>query len=182
MDRGLHNCGGRQGSPVLHKMKSIPLTRGLHALVDDADFDYLDKHLWIAHKNKRRFYARRRDGKKFVLMHRVIFGAPAKVLVDHRDGDSLNNQRYNLRAASDSQNQMGFQIPRGGSSKFRGVYLVSPGRWRARLQRKRRGGSVSLGIFGNEASAARAYDAAAKRYFKEFASLNFPEEPKVGTI
>lgn len=84
-------------------MKLIPLTRGLSVKVDDADFAELSAHKWYAlrfHK-QRAFYAARGGGGGrvggMIYMHRVISDAPKGKLVDHIDGDGLNNTRANLR-------------------------------------------------------------------------------------
>ncbi len=81
-------------------MKEIRLTKGMVALVDDEDFEELNKHKWHA-SNKRShgrdmWYACRRKGKKIVSMHREIMGTPAGQVCDHGDKNTLNNQRWNL--------------------------------------------------------------------------------------
>jgi hypothetical protein len=85
--------------------KEIPLTQGKVAVVDEEDFDRLNKHKWYACKNGNTFYALRKsnvNGKRLtILMHREILGLkPGDPGVDHRDGNGLNNRRKNLRLAS----------------------------------------------------------------------------------
>lgn len=158
-------------------MKTIPLTQGKVALVDDADYEAVSQFKWCALKIGRRFYAvrnvRRPDGKiANQYMHRFLMpGAPE---VDHRDGDGLNNQRNNLRPATSQQNHQGFKSKAAGkTSKFRGVsWRKERQKWRGHIQVD--GKFVHLGSFKNEEDAARAYDAAARKYFGEFASPNFP--------
>jgi hypothetical protein len=95
--------------------------------------------------------------------------APTGIEVDHRNHNGLDNRRSNLRLATGHQNQ-GNRRPQGGSPRFKGVYL-SRSKWVAQI---RFGGSKRyLGRFTVEEDAARAYDAAARLIFGEFACTNF---------
>lgn len=159
-------------------MKTIPLTQGKVALVDDADYAAVSQFKWCAMKIGRRFYAvrnvRRPDGKVAnQYMHRFLM--PGAAEVDHINGDGLNNSRENnLRSVTTRQNRQAFKRKAAGkTSKFRGVsWRKERGKWRAHIQVY--GKFVHLGTFSNEIDAARAYDAAALKYFGEFAHLNFP--------
>jgi len=94
--------------------------------------------------------------------------------VDHEDRNYLNNQRSNLRLATKSQNQANSNLRIDSTSGYKGVtWHVRIMRWQAKIQvRKTR---IFLGYFKTPEEAARAYDKAAKRYFGEFANLNFKE-------
>lgn len=159
-------------------MKKIPLTQGKFALVDDADFDWLNQWKWCAIKGRSTFYAARRAtyerGKqKGILMHRVLLGAPVGLDVDHKNGDGLNNQRDNVRVGTPQQNSFNRRRNAKGSSKFKGVCWYPPGRkWAARIRVNQH--RFHLGYFSDETLAALAYDAAAKENFGDFARLNFP--------
>jgi hypothetical protein len=161
-------------------MKLIALTRGLSAMVDDNDFDWLSQWRWQAMKSGRNFYASRdvrigprRENKRIrILMHRVILGIPVDLQVDHRDMNTLNNQRPNLRAATRAQNNGNRRSHRGSTSRYKGVFWSGQAeKWQARIIVDSR--QVHLGLFVDEAAAARAYDAAAREHFREFARLNF---------
>lgn len=167
-------------------MKQIPLSQGKVALVDDADFDGLNRHKWCAVRVRRKtmpdvFYAvrainyRRADGSKtcrLEYMHRVL--VPDAPDVDHQDGSTLNNQRYNLRPATRSQNIANTPKRSGTTSRFRGVCRSQRGRWIAAIRHL--GHTTHLGTYEREEDAAHAYDAAARRVFGEFARLNFPRD------
>jgi hypothetical protein len=104
-------------------MKEIRLTHGQVMLVDDADFQWLNQWKWRAVFNSKTYYAERTlplVGKKQVNVyaHNQISGIKA---VDHRDGNGLNNQRFNLRPASPSQNHANAGLWRHNTSGFKGV-------------------------------------------------------------
>lgn len=151
------------------------------ALVDDADYDYLNKWGWqIFKKNDTSYYAVREislDGVTHkIQMHRLILGlTDPKIQVDHKDHDGLNNQRSNLREASNSQNGANRRCAKNSTSKYLGVHIPSKSyygnRWAVTISINRK--TKYVGCFKTEEQAARAYDEAAKIYHGEFANLNF---------
>ncbi|MBL0320720.1 MAG: HNH endonuclease [Alphaproteobacteria bacterium] len=152
--------------------KSIPLTQGKFALVDDEDFKKLNKYKW--HLNN--IYAERTTWPehKHVYMHRYIMTAKAGQEVDHINGNKLDNRKENLRLASHSQNCKNQAKPKNNTSGYKGVTKNKAGNnWIAQI--KTNGKHLSLGRFENIQDAARAYDNAARKYFGEFAKLNFPD-------
>ena len=166
-------------------MKEIQLSQGKVALVDDADFDFLNQFKWCAKKGRQTFYATRRDyysdgvyndlGKSIV-MHRVILGLnDSKVFCDHKDGNGLNNQRENLRVATNGQNMANKKSHINSQSKYKGVSRMKNRKgeyvyWLARVQFNKI--SKNLGIFKTELDAAIAYNKAAIELHGEFANLN----------
>lgn len=106
-------------------------------------------------------------------MHKSVLGISGRIIVDHRDGDGLNNQQHNLRKASKAQNGQNSQkrvCPT--SSKFKGVtWDKARGKWQAKICAGYN--RVALGRFELEEDAARAYDAAAEKMHGEFAKVNF---------
>jgi hypothetical protein len=94
-------------------------------------------------------------------------------ICDHKDSNTLNNRRENLRECSAAQNLQNTRKRPGLSSRFKGVYWDKKNRkWMARVQHNRKW--HYLGRFENERTAAKAYDALAKDLFGDFAKLNFP--------
>lgn len=97
-------------------MKEIQLTQGQIALVDDEDYEYLSQWKWHAYYNKetKSFYAKHTqtyyvDGvrkQKSIYMNRLVMNTPKGMKCDHKNHDTLNNQKDNLRNVTDSQNSM----------------------------------------------------------------------------
>lgn len=102
-------------------MKQIKLTKGYTALVSDEDFQKLNAHKWHASeegRNGAKTYAVRRakkdeyiNGRRYkIRMHREVMGLIPWLfdnglpVVDHIDGDGLNNTRENLRTLTQEEN------------------------------------------------------------------------------
>lgn len=161
-------------------MKRIPLTRGKVALVDDEDFELINRWKWRTQAGVNSFYAVRevsRNGRRTnVLMHRVILKCDRATQVDHINHDGLDNRRRNLRKASNTENHWN-QIKRSHrnglptKSFYKGVvFCLTTNLWRARIQAH--GKQNCLGRFDDEKTAAKAYNAAAVRLHGRFAYLN----------
>ena len=103
-------------------------------------------------------------------LHKLIM--PGDGMIDHADSDGLNNLRRNLRRATRAENAINSRKQKNTASGFKGVHLEA-GKWRTRIQVN--GRLLHLGLFRDAAKAARVYDAAARRYFGEFAKPNFKE-------
>lgn len=159
-------------------MKKIPLTRGQVALVDDEDFDYLNQWKWFASFTKGKFYAvrnvpNRAKRQKMIRMNRILMDAKDGYEIDHVDGNSLNNQRANLRACSHKENSRNKKFHSKNTSGFKGVtWHKGERRWRAQIGVNYK--KIVIGRFLTVEDAALAYDGAAKRFFGEFALTNFP--------
>ena len=162
-------------------MKQIELTKDEFALFDDEDFVTVSQHRWYLRSDGIRKYAAarviREHRRTTIEMHRLVLGLNIgqKIMVDHIDGNGLNNQKTNLRLANDSQNQMNQRPRRGCTSEYKGVSRCSEtGMWRSKIVVARK--QIYLGRYKDERKAAQAYDEAAERLFGQFARLNFPGE------
>jgi len=155
-------------------IRFIPLTKGKIAIVDLKDYEWLNQFKWYATCSDGRYYAYRRFNKRSMSMHRYIMNAPKDKVVDHKDGNGLNNRRSNLRICAIRENVRNCR-GRYKTSKYKGVHWnKKAGKWVSSITEK--GRYKFLGHFNNEADAAKVYDKAAKRSFGEFAYLNFPDE------
>ncbi len=157
-------------------MKQIPLTQGKVALVDDDIYEYLMQWKWYAHFAKGKWYARRKGGKwlfqKTIRMHRVIMNVTdPKILVDHRNGDGLNNQSENLRICTYTQNSHNASKHADNTSGYKGVsWHKATGKFQAQIRVN--GEKLHLGLFSTAEEASDAYDEAAKKHHGEFAKTN----------
>ena len=162
-------------------MKEIKLTQGKVALVDDEDYEELNKYKWCADKGRRTYYAvrslwanGRKSGKLY--MHRVIMKAQPGEQVDHKSSDGLDCQKKNMRICTPGENNMNQRKQtRKCHSKFKGVCLDDRENrnktWFSyiNINKKR----TYLGCYNSEIDAARAYNNAAINLFGDFARLNF---------
>lgn len=153
-------------------MKTIPLTHGKFAIVDDEDFEMLNQHKWCLLGEGG--YARRainigKNRTSTMLMHRLIMGSVKGEEVDHINMDKLDNRRANLRKATSQQNRCNRPKPRNNKSGYKGVRWHK-GAWEAYIGLN--GKFIHLGRFGGINDAALAYQAAAKKLHGEFARWN----------
>lgn len=157
-------------------MIEILLTRGYSTVVDDEDYYELSQYRWHTQTGKQdTIYAARKEDGKHILMHRQILCATDGILVDHKDGNGLNNRRANLRFATKGQNQANSRTRDNKTSRFRGVcWHNNRAKWIAQINTPY--GAKNLDGFDNEEDAAKAYDKAALKRFGEFARLNFSGE------
>jgi len=162
-----------------YAFRRIYLGEGKWAIVDEKDYEQYGNFEWFGKNSRGHTYAVRfvssGKGTRTISLHREIMEAPAGLLVDHKNGNSQDDRRANLRLATRFQNGCNSRIDKtNASSRFRGVrYRKKARRWVANIRQK--GRKKWLGSFDSEIAAARAYDAAAKEYHGEFAKLNFPE-------
>lgn len=156
-------------------MKRIPLTQGKFALVDNEDFNHLNQWKWCYHLGYAiRSIWIRKNKTRIIRMHRVITNCPAGLEPDHRDKNGLNNQKYNLRICTRTQNQMNAKRRSDNISGYRGVSIHKDGHITVEIRINRK--KTRIGTFPDLISAAKAYDTKAKELYGEFASLNFPIE------
>lgn len=160
-------------------MKEIILSQGKVALVDDEDFEWLSKWKWSTQWAPHNYYAVRTEygeKNKTVYMHREITHPPNNLDIDHINHNGLDNRRENLRFCTTAQNTH-HQIKRDGhTSGFKGIYWNKrKKKWQAKIRLTANGISkqIFLGLFDSEIHGALAYDEAAKKYFGDFAELNF---------
>lgn len=147
----------------------IKLNNGWATQVDEGTYLALSSYTWTyAHG-----YASGTIGGNRVYLHRLIMNPKANEVVDHINGDKLDNRRENLRICSPAQN-VANQRPK---DKYKGVYEFKKhrlNRFEAHITKDRK--KVYLGLFPTAEKAARAYDKKAKELFGDFANLNFPKE------
>lgn len=153
-------------------MKKILLPNNKFTLVDEEDFEKVNSHHWHIH-SKEGYVIREVEsqGKRTVIrLSRFIMGDPEGMVVDHINGDKLNNSRSNLRICTKAENNRN----RKGTRKYKGAYYSKIAKkWFAAIRSN--GKTKTLGYFMTEIDAARCYDKAARELFGEFARLNFSD-------
>lgn len=179
-------------------MKTIPLTRGKYTIVDDEDYDRLMKHRWSwvppSGSKSGKGYAVRKGSKRrgeprTVQMHREIMHAPKGACIDHKNTNSLDNRKANLRFANVQEN--GFNRPKlimECTSSFKGVFKRKNSKvWTARI--KFNGRHVELGTYKEEEKAAATYNFASRIFFGRYRyenpgveELSFSEQYRIFKI
>ena len=165
--------------PVISQPTNLPfrllsLTQGQVAIVDASDFVWLSQWNWFARIEKQHTYYAYRTVygenrvQSTIAMHRLVVGVEAgnPLVVDHINGDGLDNRRVNLRLCESAQNTQNSRMYRNNTSGFKGVYLRQ-GKWAARISVG--GKRIELGSFDNPDDAGEAYTKAAKIHHGEFA-------------
>lgn len=155
--------------------RTIRLTRGETALVDEGDYDRLSQYRWRLHTDGYAIRSVQRDGRWTTSsMHREILPA-AGLEVDHSNGNPLDNRRMNLRVATSGQNKANTRRSRRNTSGFKGVsWAKERNKWLARLTINSH--RIHIGYFETAEAASKAYDAKAVEVFGPFARLNSTEE------
>lgn len=155
-------------------MAIIYTSSGVEIYVDIEDYDWLRQFSWhISHQGyAHRNASKSSTGNKFTLMHRMILNIVGpNIIVDHIDGNKLNNQRNNLRIGTNQLNQANSRMSKNNTSGYKGViWNKERNKWQAQIMVNRR--YMFLGRFDDIHEAANAYDVAAVKYFGSFAYTN----------
>ena len=171
-------------------MKKIKIKSRLYqnvcTSVDDSDYDSLLKYTWRCYTDAgtgklyvyRLFRAnkgKRKGRYKYVKMHRQIMNAPKKKVVDHINGNTLDNRRSNLRVCTKAEDCRNVRKRKNTSSKYKGVTRdKNLSKWKVGIGYN--GRRIFLGYYGDEEEAAKMYDEKAREIYGKFAALNFPKK------
>lgn len=160
----------------------VPLSRGEFTLIDADNQHLFERYKWTCHlrgrNRNRKAYAIRQATlapgvKKMVQLHRLITKCPKGLVVDHINGDTLDNRRCNLRVCTHQQNTWNQKQARHGR-KWKGVvHRKRPGcweHWQACITVNRK--FISLGSYASAREAAEAYNRAAIQHYGDHACLN----------
>jgi hypothetical protein len=153
-------------------MKRIPLTKGKSCIVDDDDFLKFSIFNWYFCKG----YAVRKSSGKAIYLHREIMKVgdyDKKFVIDHKNCNSLDNRKENLRVATHRQNQQNKTTEKRSKTGVKGVTLSKlcknkPFRASIRIN----GFLKTIGYFSDIVTAGKEYDRFANIFFGKFAKLN----------
>jgi len=155
-------------------MKKIKLTQCKFALVDDEDFEELNKHKWHAYKCDKSlsFYARRtvkdKDGNwTQERMHRRVMRTPSGLVVDHLDHNTLNNQKSNLENTTHQGNMFNKIKYKSNTTGVTGVYFYPKAikKWKAGITLN--GKNIHLGAFSSKEEAIKAREKAVETHYNK---------------
>lgn len=160
------------------QMKTIPLTKGKSAIIDDEDYHWICKQKWYEQKVPKTSYARCDK----IYMHRAILYKHQMLtvsqFVDHVNKNGLDNRKINLRACSCGENIRNSAKQANTTSRYKGVHCNGrSGKWNVNITVD--GNTFFKGSYDDEVYAARVYDYFARIHYKEFAALNFPTLEKI---
>lgn len=150
--------------------------REFEILIDDEDWDMVSQYRWNVAIKKGTPYiqssVKNEDGDKITKqLAREILNAPKGTIVDHKDGNTLDNRKQNLRLSDQRTNAQNMRSNINSTSKYKGVsWNKDRNKWRAVLKYNDK--QVHIGRFNTEEEAAQAYNKAALQYFGEYARLN----------
>lgn len=155
--------------------KQIKLTQGKFALVDDDDFERLNKFKWCIGSGGYAIRDIKRNGKnKREYMHRIINQTPKELFTDHINGNKLDNRKENLRNCTTKQNAMNVKVHKDNYLGEKGIYIHTnhhPSKsykyFRARIMVN--GECIHIGLFKTLENAITARVAAEKKYQGEYA-------------
>ncbi len=155
--------------------KEIELTKGYVALVDDKDCGEISKYKWFANSQRNKHYAARMVSQPNtrsmrVLMAREIMDAPDDMVVDHINGNTMDNRRCNLRLCTSKENSQNKHAV-WGQVAYKGVYYIKQNK-RYVAHCNKDGAQAYMGSFDTPEEAALVYNDFAREVFGEFAKLN----------
>jgi hypothetical protein len=157
-------------------MKEIRLTKGKVAIVDDEDFEFLNRRMWQFTTGGYVTTTIRRIGcRKTICMHRLVMNTPDGMDTDHINGNKLDNRKENLRICTTAENCQNQKIRTTNKSGYKGVFFCKyTNKWRAMIRTNYK--LKNLGVFKTPEEAALAYDAEAIAKHGKFARTNFAQE------
>lgn len=161
----------------------LPLSRNEFSIIDECDSDLAEYNWTAVPHHSGNFYATRHamiptEGQAsksvHIKMHRVILerklgrSLNSHELTDHKNGNTLDNRRANLRVADKYQNARNVKRPINNKHGHKGVsFHRKTKKWQAEIHVN--GKKKYLGLFETPEKAHDAYCEAATKYFGEFA-------------
>lgn len=165
------NYSANPSEPCDHAV-CIPMTKGLHALIDSEDYERVSEFRWTTGVYNYAANYNVRRGR--IILHRLVMNTPHGLSTDHINGNTLDNRKQNLRICTHAQNTYNRGKANKATSIYKGVsFSTGHQRYVAVIKINRK--SIHIGNFVSEDDAATAYNFMAERLHGEFARFNTPE-------
>jgi hypothetical protein len=152
------------------------IVKGREVLIDDEDYERVTHYSWRFDNHgypKTQITQKINTDKKRIIirLHRFILNLTNKdkILIDHINGNILDNRKSNLRSVTYQQNSMNSKIRKNNRSGYKGV-TIDGKKYRSRITMNRK--IINLGTYSTKEEAAKKYNEAALKYFGEYARLN----------
>ena len=149
----------------------VQFVKGTVVLLSEQDFAMFKKYTWHIERARHTCYLRTRIGRRWPRFHQLILRRGPGKVIDHIDGNGLNNARSNLRVCSRAQNQQGAARARKWSEYVGVSFHKARNKWTASIQF--RGKKHYLGVYDSQRAAALAYDVKADQLYGRYAKKNF---------
>lgn len=160
-------------------MRVLENNKNLNVLVDDEDYQLFSKFKWtIIYKREIPYVIRGQwisetKSTKIIYLHRLLVNAKNNDIVDHINGNTLDNTRANLRICSSVDNSRNQKLNKKNKTGYKGVF------YNKRLKSKPysvhigfNNKTIFCGYYSTKEEAASAYNDVAIKFFGEFARLN----------
>jgi len=143
----------------------------IETIIDTEDYEKVKGIKWYLGDGKYVIHSRYK--KASLKLHRTILELSENdnSIIDHIDGNPLNNKKSNLRICTSQQNTFNQKKRINNTSGFKGIFWNKiESKWESRIgvNCKR----IFLGHFKNKIDAVKSYNEAASKYHGEFARLN----------
>ena len=150
-------------------MKELRITNG-RVIVDDDDYEWLKKHSWAINEHGYAVLVISATINSSMSMHRTIIKAHSGQIVDHVNGNKLDNRKENLRFCTTQQNQYNRGVNKNNKTGYKGVHNTPSGKFVALIKIDKK--VKSLGTYPTAIEAAKVYNKYAIKYHGDFARLN----------
>lgn len=134
----------------------VHLKSGKYFVCDIQDISLVKNFTWYLNQNG---YARSSDGLYF---HRLVTSAPENYIVDHINGNKLDNRKSNLRICTSMDNSHNMKIFKTNTSGHTGVCKTKSGKYEASIVANYK--HIYLGVYDDFDNACEAYNAAKEKY------------------
>ncbi len=149
-------------------MIKVPINKNYELLLDDEDINYTIFYTWSFNGRYVNRHITLGSIRTTQSIHRFLTGCDdPTMVVDHIDGNPLNNQKSNLRVCTQTENIRNRKLNSNNTSGFKGVsWIKRQKKWKATITLNKK--QIHLGYFFYPEEAYAAYKEASTKYHKEY--------------